>query len=99
MTCGTCSPPCLCLSLARHNLDGGGAGVSTNHWFQIGAALVLCPVGVVDPIIDRSCDRLQGDFLHHPCGRYSACFLPQRSLIPTGVLPAVCAHVQSIIND
>src|SRR5262245_50280550 len=63
MTCGICSSPCLCLGLARDNLDCRRAGVCTNHWFQIGAALVLCPVGVVDTIIDRAPGRLERDML------------------------------------
>src|SRR5580704_8755845 len=48
--------------LSRDDLNGGGACTRTDHRAEILAALVLRLVSAIDKFIDRSVDRLEGDF-------------------------------------
>src|SRR6266436_9847996 len=93
-------PSLLLLLRSRgYDLNSRSTGACTNHWFQIRDALVLRAVSVVDPIIDRPVDRLESHFLRNPCRLDPTRFLPQRSLIPTRVLPVVCTHIQCVLDD
>src|SRR4051794_19293812 len=79
----------LPLGLARHDLDGCGAGACADHRAEVRAAVALRPVRVVDAVIDRPLDRLEGDFLRHAGGRDPPCLLPYHRLVPTRLLPVV----------
>src|SRR5579875_89848 len=87
---------CSFLSLARHDLDGRGA--SANHGAEIRAAFVLLPIRIVDTVVDRPVDRLEGDFSRHAGGSDPPRLLSHRSLVPAGFLPVVCPHVECIID-
>src|SRR5262249_37743921 len=66
-----------------HYPHRGGARGGANHWVQILAASVLRPVGIIDPIVEGTLDRLEGDFPRHSGGGG-----PARRLTPPGLVPA-----------
>src|SRR4051812_147550 len=68
--------------LTRHDLDRGGAGGRPDHRAQVRVAAVLRPVGVVDTVVDRAVDRLEGDFLRHAGRGDPPRLLPHRGPVP-----------------
>jgi hypothetical protein len=49
--------------------------------------MVLRPVSVIDPVVDRSVHRLEGDLLGHADGDDPPRLLPDCGLVPTRFQP------------
>src|SRR4051794_13022678 len=54
--------------VSRHDLDCRGAGACADHGAEVRAAVVLRPVGVIDPVVDRPVHGLESDFLRQTRG-------------------------------
>ena len=84
--------------IARHDLDRREPGACADHRAEVRAAAVLRPVGVVNEVVDRPIDRLEGDFLRHAGGSDPPRLLPHRGLVPSRVLPVIGAHVEGVAD-
>src|SRR5215469_1934119 len=89
----------LGFALTRGDLHGCSAGPCSDHRGEVGTALVLRTVSVVDPIIDGSVDGFKVNLFGDACGRDAARLLTQSGLIPSGLLSVVGAHVECVIED
>src|SRR5690242_10923621 len=92
-------PAFVHIRLAWHDLDCCGASACADHRLEIWAAMVLRPVRVVDEIVNRPVDRLEGDFLGYVSSSNPPCFLAHCGLVPTGLLPVVRAHVELVTDN
>src|SRR5262249_38661669 len=81
------------IDVVRHDFDRGGASACADHRAEVRAAAVLGPVGIVDEIVDRPVDRLEGDLLRPAGGDDPSGLLAYRGLVPTRILPVIAAHV------
>src|SRR3954463_13003447 len=70
------------VAIARHDLEGRGADPGADHRAQIRTAMVLCPVGVIDAVIDRSVGRLEADVPGHAGDDDLPCFPLWLLLVP-----------------
>src|SRR5205823_10603864 len=86
------------MGFARHDPDRGGARAGANHRLQISAAAVLGPIGIIDPIVDGTLDRFEGDFLRHAGGGDPPRLLAHRGLAPTRLPPIVAADVEGVVD-
>src|SRR5271166_2741157 len=86
------------VDVARHDPDGRRAGASPDHRTEVGAAVVLRPVGVVDAIVDRPVNWLEGDLFRHARGDDAPGLLPHSSSIPARVLSVIAAHVEGAVD-
>src|SRR5687767_6279418 len=78
--------------------DGRRARSGADHGRQILALAVFHPVGVVDPVIDRSFNRLEGDFPCHARCNDPSGLLTNRGLIPAGFLTMITTHIERTID-
>ena len=70
----------------------------SDHRREVRAPLVLAAIGIIDAIIHWSFYRLEGNLVRHPRSCDPASLLPQRSLVPTRVLPVVGAHIGAVAS-
>src|SRR4051794_15764877 len=83
---------------ARQDLDGRGACACADHRAEVGAAVVLRPVGVVDEVVDRALDLLERDFLRPAGGGDPPRLLAYRGLMPARGPPVVGAHIEAVAD-
>src|SRR5438270_10164294 len=89
----------LLLGLARHDLDGRGAGGCADHGAEVRAVAVLRPVRVVDPVVDRPLHGLESDFLCQTGRGDPTRLLAHGGLVPTGAVSVVGTHVEGAVNS
>src|SRR5882762_6663536 len=82
----------------RRDFDRGRAGARADHRLQVRAFVVLRAVCVIDAVIDRPVDGLEGDLLRAAGNGDPPCLLQRGGFVPPGVLPVVRTHVECTVD-
>src|SRR5271166_2535734 len=84
--------------VARIDSHSGGPGALANHRAEVGVAAVLGAIGLVDAVVDRPVDRLEGDLLSHPGGDYAPGLLAESGPVPARIPSVIGADIEVAID-